>query len=52
MAGRDSERLDACGGDIRADAGEYRIVYDLAERSLRVMLIGKRNDAEVYRRLR
>ena len=36
----------------RADAGEYRIIYDLAERGLRVVLVGKRNDDEVYRRLR
>lgn len=36
----------------RADAGEYRIMYDLAERGLRVVLVGKRNDDDVYRRLR
>ena len=36
----------------RAEAGEFRIVYDLTERSLRIVLVGKRNDDEVYRRLR
>jgi mRNA interferase RelE/StbE len=36
----------------RADAGEYRIIYDLAECGLRVVLVGKRNDDDVYRRLR
>ena len=36
----------------RATAGEYRIIYDLTERNLRIVLIGKRNDDEVYRRLR
>lgn len=36
----------------RADAGEFRIVYDLTESSLRIVLVGKRNDDEVYRRLK
>lgn len=35
----------------RASAGEYRIVYDVAGGVLRVFVIGKRNDDEVYRRL-
>lgn len=36
----------------RADSGEYRIVYEVAAGTLRVVLIGKRNDDEVYRALR
>lgn len=36
----------------RADVGEYRIIYDVNDDTLRIVLIGKRNDAEVYRRLR
>lgn len=35
----------------RVTAGEYRIVYDVQEGLLRVLLVGKRNDDEVYRRL-
>jgi mRNA interferase RelE/StbE len=35
----------------RADSGEYRIVYEIAAGVLRVVLIGKRNDNEVYRAL-
>jgi mRNA interferase RelE/StbE len=35
----------------RADCGEYRIVYGVQEDALRVLLIGKRNDDEVYKRL-
>lgn len=35
-----------------ADSGEYRIIYKVLGTILYVPLIGKRNDAEVYRRLR
>ena len=34
---------------FRADSGEYRIVYDFATDVLRVVVVGKRNDDEVYR---
>lgn len=36
----------------RVDIGEYRIIYDVDGDVLRVFLIGKRNDDEIYRRLR
>lgn len=36
----------------RVDAGEYRIVYDNKDGTVRVFLIGKRNDGEVYKALR
>lgn len=36
----------------RADVGEYRIIYRVEGDTLHVPLIGKRNDADVYRRLR
>ena len=36
----------------RADSGEYRIIYDHDAAELRVLLVGKRNDDEVYRLLR
>lgn len=37
---------------LRADIGEYRIVYDVRnEEALRVILVGKRNDDEVYKNL-
>jgi mRNA interferase RelE/StbE len=35
----------------RADVGEYRIVYSVDADTLRVFVIGKRNDDEVYRLL-
>jgi mRNA interferase RelE/StbE len=36
----------------RVTAGEYRIVFDIQDGLLRILLIGKRNDDDVYRRLR
>ncbi len=36
----------------RADIGEHRIVYTFSATTLLVPLIGKRNDDDVYRRLR
>jgi mRNA interferase RelE/StbE len=33
----------------RADVGEYRIIYAVDKDVLRVVIIGKRNDGEVYR---
>lgn len=46
----DAERLRASEYS-RVTAGEYRIVFDVHDEVLRVILIGKRNDDEVYRRL-
>lgn len=37
---------------LRADIGEYRIIYDFTENTLRILLIGKRNDDEVYKLLK
>lgn len=34
---------------LRCDSGEYRIIYDVNEDTLRVIIVGKRNDDEVYR---
>jgi len=36
---------------LRNDAGEYRIIYDVQGDTLRLIVIGKRNDEEVYRQL-
>lgn len=33
----------------RAKSGEYRIIYKIDEDILRVALVGKRNDDEIYR---
>lgn len=36
---------------LRNDVGEYRIIYDIQENTLRVVLLGKRNDSEIYKDL-
>ena len=36
----------------RADIGEYRIIYRISGALLHIFLIGKRNDDEVYRKLK
>jgi len=36
---------------LRNDVGEYRVIYDVQEDTFRLILVGKRNDAEVYRQL-
>ncbi len=36
----------------RADSGEYRIIYKFTDEVLYIVLIGKRNDDEVYKILK
>ena len=36
---------------LRADIGEYRIIYRVEEKCLKVTLVVKRNDDEVYKKL-
>ena len=36
----------------RTDIGEYRIIYQVEESVLEILLIGKRNDDEVYKKLK
>ena len=36
----------------RTDIGEYRIVYQVEAKILEILLIGKRNDDEVYKKLK
>lgn len=36
-------------GERRVDVGEYRIIYTHDTESVKVIVIGKRNDDEVYR---
>jgi mRNA interferase RelE/StbE len=46
----DSQKLK--GYDFhRVDFGEYRIVYEANDTTLTLILIGKRNDDEVYKQL-
>ncbi len=57
----DALRLDPEGNDTkmlkgyplrRADVGEYRIIYYFLEEKVYIEVVGKRNDSEVYRRLK
>lgn len=36
----------------RVDTGEYRIVYRVTELEVELLLIGKRNDDEIYKQLK
>jgi len=49
----DSKQLIGCPGYYRVDSGEYRIVYNFNpdEDLVEVILVGKRNDDEVYKKL-
>ncbi len=49
----DSKHLKGTSATYRrADIGEYRIIYRVDHDTLRVILVGKRNDQEVYRQLK
>jgi mRNA interferase RelE/StbE len=49
----DSKELIGYSGYYRVDSGEYRIVYRFSpeEDLVEVILVGKRNDDEVYKKL-
>ncbi len=49
----DSEALkgEKFAGLWRNDVGEYRIIYRYDETSLRIVIVGKRNDDAVYKAL-
>jgi mRNA interferase RelE/StbE len=50
----DSENLKGYPGFYRIDSGEYRIIYRFtpAEDLVEIVLVGKRNDDEVYEQFR
>ncbi len=50
----DSKELSGYPGYYRVDSGEYRIVYrfKVDEDLVEVLLVGKRNDDEVYKQLK
>jgi len=49
----DSKHLIGYPGYYRVDSGEYRIVYSFnpEEDLVEIILVGKRNDDEVYKKL-
>jgi mRNA interferase RelE/StbE len=50
----DSKSLKGYPGFYRVDSGEYRIVYrfDTETDVIQILLVGKRNDDEVYKQLK
>ena len=46
----DSKKLRNSGW-YRVDVGEYRIIYRVEESLLKIYVIGKRNDDDVYKKL-
>ena len=47
----DSLRLKGYSA-LRVDSGEYRIIYQVTEKWIFILIVGKRNDSEVYKELR
>ncbi len=49
----DSKQLIGSPGYYRVDSGEYRIIYSFnpEEDLVEIILVGKRNDDEVYKKL-
>lgn len=45
----DSQHLKGFKPYLRLDQGEYRIIYKVEENKIFVILVGKRNDSEVYK---
>jgi mRNA interferase RelE/StbE len=48
----DTKQLEGHEALYRADIGEYRIVYTITATSVYILLVGKRNDSAVYKRLK
>jgi len=48
----DAKQLQGYDDLFRIDSGEYRIVYTVTETEVKIIIVGKRNDDEVYARLR
>lgn len=49
---QDAKHLSGFQGYRRITSGEFRIVYTVIGETIRVALVGKRNDDEIYRILR
>jgi mRNA interferase RelE/StbE len=47
----DAKHLSGYPGYRRIDCGEYRVCYGVEDGIVRITVIGKRNDDDVYRRL-
>jgi mRNA interferase RelE/StbE len=47
----DAKQLSGYKGLYRVDSGEYRIIYTYDDDYVDLILVGKRNDDDVYRQL-
>ena len=45
----DYKQLKVFKSYLRVDQGEYRIIYRIEESKILIILVGKRNDNEVYK---
>lgn len=48
----DSEQLAGSPEYRRVDSGEYRIIYRIEKDTVKIALVGKRNDDEVYKQFK
>lgn len=48
----DASKLAGSDDYLRTDIGEYRIIYDFDAEVVNIVLIGKRNDDNVYKELK
>jgi mRNA interferase RelE/StbE len=39
-------------GERRIKAGEFRVIYEVSDETLRILLIDRRNDDRIYRQFR
>lgn len=49
---RPHDSIDIGEGRFRTDIGEYRIVYSFNDATVHVSVVGKRNDDDVYKKLK
>ncbi len=50
LSPHDAKALVGCSACFRADCGEYRIIYEVNRDTIEILLIGKRNDDEIYKK--
>jgi mRNA interferase RelE/StbE len=48
----DSSKLHGTEDQYRVDIGEYRIVYKFDDKTVYIQIVGKRNDDEVYKKMK
>ncbi len=47
----DAKHLSGYPGYRRIDSGEFRVCYSVVDETIRVVVVGRRNDDEVYKTL-